>query len=121
MSAPFVVELAWPPRALSPNGRVHPMQKYRFQKAAKNTAYWQMRAAMGRDHFAHGGGDIVVTITAHPIAGKVRPDDDNLIGSLKHSLDGVALALGVDDKHFRPSLEWGEPVPSGRVVIAVAA
>jgi crossover junction endodeoxyribonuclease RusA len=28
-------------------------------------------------------------------------DDDNIIASFKHGRDGVALALGIDDKRFR--------------------
>jgi len=113
------IELAYPPPQLSPNRRYHHMERWRFQKAARDTAYWLTRAALGHDRFEHDGGDIPVRVTFNPIKGKARPDDDNALASMKHSLDGIALGLGVDDKHFRPSIEWAEPVPGGKVVVEI--
>lgn len=112
------IKLGWPPRQLSPNGRVHHFDRARFKKAAKATAYWLTKEQLGATAFEHDGGDIAVRILAHPKT-KTRPDDDNLIASLKAPLDGIAFALGVDDKHFRPSLEWGDPVKDGCVLVTI--
>jgi len=121
------ITLAWPPRQLSPNGRIHHMERYRFKKAAKDTAYWVTRAEMGAkfgptftkaEH--DGKSDVPIKIIAHPIAGKVRPDDDNLLASCKAALDGIALGLGINDRFFRPTgIEWAEPVPNGKVIVEV--
>lgn len=35
-------------------------------------------------------------------------DDDNMISAFKHGRDGVALALGVDDRRFRIHPEVSE-------------
>jgi crossover junction endodeoxyribonuclease RusA len=112
------IELAWPPRQLSPNARCHHMEQYRFKKAAKDTAYWLTKAELGHMPFEREG-EIPVRIVAHPIAGKLAPDFDNCLASLKAPLDGIALALGVDDKLFRPTIEFAEPVSGGRIVIEV--
>lgn len=93
------------------------MTRHRFRKAAKTTAYWVAKEALGRDKFEHGG-EIRVRIIAQPIAGKPRPDADNLIASCKSLIDGIALAIGVDDKHFTaPSVEWAGASKRGSLTI----
>jgi crossover junction endodeoxyribonuclease RusA len=121
----ITIELAWPSPKLSPNARVHWAEKSRFTKASKDTAYWITKAALGAKFgptfkFQHGGEDIPVRLLAHPIKGKARPDADNLIASCKAFLDGIALGLSVDDKHFRPTLEWADPAPNGKLFFEVA-
>jgi crossover junction endodeoxyribonuclease RusA len=115
------IGFAYPPRQLSPNTGVHHMTRHRFKKAMKSTAFWETRIALGRDKFEHDGGDIPVRITWHPVQGKVAPDADNAIATCKAHLDGIAQGLGVDDRHFRPSIEIGEPVPGGRVIFTLGA
>lgn len=116
----ITIELGWPAPQLSPNSRAHHMEKWRFQKATKDTVYWLTKAALGRGKFEHEG-EIIVRITAHPPKGKVAPDDDNLTSSTKYHRDGIALALGVDDKCFRPqAIEWAEPVPNGKLIVSVS-
>ena len=39
-------------------------------------------------------------MTFHP-PGRYRYDLDNLVARMKAPLDGLASALGVDDRHFR--------------------
>lgn len=116
----ITVELAWPPRQLSPNGRFHHMEVYRFKKAAKDTAYWVTKETLGRQTCEHNG-TVAVRIIAHPIKGKAQPDADNLMACMKGALDGIALALGIDDKHFAPSVEFAEPVTGGRVTVTIGA
>lgn len=113
------IEFAYPPRQLSPNTGVHHMTRHRFKKAARTTAFWETRIKLGRDKFEHDGGEIPVRVTWHQVQGKPAPDADNALATVKAHLDGIAEALGVDDKHFRPSIVLGEPTPGGRVVITV--
>jgi hypothetical protein len=58
-------------------------------------------------------------VTIHPKTGNVI-DRDNAHASLKSYADGIAQALGVDDKLFNtPSLTFGEPIKGGLVRIEV--
>ena len=42
---------------------------------------------------------------------------DNMLASIKSGLDGVADAMGVDDKHWSITLRRGEPIANGAVMI----
>lgn len=94
------------------------MAHWRASKAAKEEANWATRAALGRRKFEHDG-EIPIHIVGHPKTAN-EVDKQNLISGLKHHFDGIALALGVNDKHFAaPTVEWAEPVPRGKVVVTV--
>lgn len=111
------VTLPWPPRILSPNGRGHYMAKHRATTKARGEAKMLAKAARLR---APAEGPIHLRITFHP-PGNHGYDRDNLLASIKASLDGIADAMGVDDNRFR----HGEPivgpvVKGGSVVVEVA-
>jgi hypothetical protein len=121
----ITIELAWPSPKLSQNARVHWAEKGRFTKASKDTAYWITKAALGAKFgptfkFIHDGkSDIILKQIAHPPA-NYNYDRDGIDARLKAHRDGIAMALGVDDKFFRPTgIEWGAVVPNGKVVIEV--
>jgi crossover junction endodeoxyribonuclease RusA len=115
----IAIELGWPAKALSPNAREHFMTVSRFKRAAKDTAFWATRAAMGVAKFPHDGeSKIPFVITAYP-PDKHDRDDDNLISQTKAARDGIALALGVNDKFFATRVQWGEPVHDGKLVITI--
>lgn len=117
--ASILLDLGWPAKALSPNSREHFMTKHRFARAAKDTAFWATRAVLGHGKFEHDGeARIAVIITAYPPDKRDR-DSDNLLASCKSILDGIAQALGVDDKYFDPRVQWAEPVSYGKLVIEV--
>lgn len=116
----ILIELGWPAKALSPNARVHHMERWRYSKAAKDTAFWATRAAMGRSTFPHDGEQRVqFVVTAYPPPDGQARDDDNLTTQIKPTRDGVAKAIGVDDKFFDGRIQWGEPVPHGMIVVEV--
>lgn len=49
-------------------------------------------------------------------------DLDNCLAALKAALDGVAMALKMNDKMFRPiSIDFGDVVPGGEVVMEFIA
>lgn len=108
-------ELPFPAKVLWPNGRGHWGEKSRAFKAHKE---WAWAAALNaKIPVARGTVNWNVTVhpkTRHPI------DDDNARASLKAYQDGIALALGVDDKAFAaPVLTFGEPVKGGLVVVTI--
>lgn len=113
------IELGWPAKALSPNARVHYMEHARHKKAAHATAYWATLAAISPAKFPHEGERVAFVITAYPPPDGQARDDDNLIASCKAMRDGIAKALGVDDKYFDQRLQWGEPVKHGKIVVAI--
>lgn len=89
--------LPWPPRDLSPNVRAHWRKKAASAKAYKQ-ACWTLTKASGM--VAPDFPKLALWLDFVPPDKRSR-DDDNLIASFKHGRDGVALALGIDDKRFR--------------------
>ena len=106
----------WPPRELSPNARVHFMALSRVKK--------RYRADCGMLALLYGqkvrGADgFNVTLTFHPPDRRHR-DDDNLEASFKSGRDGIAEALGVDDRKWTVTrAPLGEPVPGGCVMVEI--
>lgn len=89
--------LPWPPRALSPNARVHWAAKSKVTKAYKH-ACWALCKESGM--VAPDSPKIAIWIDLYPPDRRNR-DDDNMIAAFKAGRDGIALALGIDDKRFR--------------------
>jgi crossover junction endodeoxyribonuclease RusA len=114
MSESLLIELGWPAKELSPNSRCHYMVKHRYAKAAKTEAGWATKIAKPINF---GGDRFDVHVRAYPPVQRDR-DADNLIASLKSHLDGIALALGVNDRLFNaPTLEWCDVTQRGKIVI----
>lgn len=89
--------LPWPPRDLSPNVRTHWRKKAASAKKYKH-ACWTLTKESGM--VAPDSPKLALWLDFVPPDKRSR-DDDNLIASFKHGRDGVALALGIDDKRFR--------------------
>lgn len=62
-------------------------------------------------------GDIPVTVIFTPP--NRRSDRANFPNRLKPILDGVADALGVNDRRFLPSYVFADPVAPGKVEIVL--
>lgn len=91
------IVFGWPPKDLSPNARVHWSRKAKAAKAYR-LACWAMAKQAG----AKVAGDGPITVEMEFCPPDRRPRDlDNMIASSKALLDGLALALGVNDKRFR--------------------
>jgi crossover junction endodeoxyribonuclease RusA len=114
----MLISLPWPHADLSPNARVH----WRTLAAQKSIArvcarYLAIEAGAKRATFPERPA---VTVTFHPPDRRKR-DIQNVIGSLKAAVDGIADGMGVDDSSFRirwPD-EFGWPLKAGVVVVAV--
>lgn len=92
-----VVILPWPPKGLSPNARTHWRAKAPIAKAYKR-ACWALTMEAGV--VVPDSPKLALWLDFYPPDRRHR-DDDNLVASFKHGRDGVALALGIDDKRFR--------------------
>lgn len=118
----LAVELNWPETCLWPNRRQHWRKVAQAKRQAKAEAVALTKQAMcgyDADTFVPSEGDIVIRIVGERPA-EHGQDRDNFQAALKASLDGVALALGVNDKRFRPVTDWGEDCPPhGRVLVSL--
>lgn len=121
------IRLAWPDKILSPNARPHFHALASAKKAAREAAFWATRSAMGvakikPGQFPHdGASDILLRQVAHPPDRRDR-DRDNIDASLKAARDGIAEAMAINDRFFRPTgIEWGEPDPNhtGFIIIEI--
>lgn len=90
------VALPWPPSELSPNSRIHWARKAKFAKGYKKVC-WALAKQAGLR--VDREGPVHVWLVFIPPDRRHR-DHDNMIASVKYALDGVALALGIDDKRF---------------------
>jgi crossover junction endodeoxyribonuclease RusA len=89
------VNLPWPPRELSPNARKHWAVVAKHKKL-----YRQICALMVKQSGMQPTESMRVFLTFYKPSNR-RMDLDNCLASMKSGLDGVADALGIDDKHFK--------------------
>lgn len=109
------INLPWPAKALSPNARVHWAVKAASVKKARSDAYVLTRSSMVEIPRWLG---VHVTLDFCPPSRR-RYDADNIIASLKASMDGIADALGIDDSKFIPTYRFGDPVKGGEVRVTL--
>ena len=92
------VVLSWPPKELSPNARVHWSKKAKAAKKQRSDAHLIALAA-GWNRLQFPPGRLHLWIDFYPPTRR-WPDDDNMLARLKPARDGIADALGIDDKRF---------------------
>jgi crossover junction endodeoxyribonuclease RusA len=110
--------LPWPSSDLSPNATSHAHWRKRQQAAKRAKADGYMLAAMVGVRPPTDDRTIVLTMEFHP-PDRRRRDLDNMFGSCKHALDGIAQAMGVDDQRFGFVLSREDPVKDGKIVVRV--
>jgi hypothetical protein len=115
MPASTLIELPWPPNELSGHHNAH----WRvLQPIKKKHREWASKAALAAGNIGlPASGDIRVSATFYPP--DRRTDRVNMPTRLKPYWDGIADALGVNDRRFLPTYHYAEPVKNARVVIAI--
>ena len=93
--------LPWPPSVLNPNVRKHWRKHAAAKKAYRAACAWTARS-QGAEHMQ--SEKIALRIVFVPPCRRHR-DLDNCVTAMKPGLDGLADALGVDDRCFT----WSEP------------
>lgn len=107
--------LPWPHRNLSPNARVHWGVRHRHAHTARTAGFYIAKEC---------GVELDPKLTYqvrlffHPPAHRTY-DLDNLLASMKSTLDGVCLGLGIDDSSIKPVPDWGEKVTHGKVEMVI--
>lgn len=120
------IVLGWPDPRLNPNNAkgVHWGAMSKMRSAEREGAYWRTKTEMAKTDQAEllefaSATSIAVDITF--MAPSRRPRDlDNLLAAMKPALDGVAQAIGVDDRVFdRIILNRGYGAGIGKVVVEI--
>lgn len=121
------ITLPWPDMRLTPNAkrRKHWRSYQPAAKADRETGRVMTYAALSTGlreirNIFRGDGKIPLTITFFPPDARHR-DDDGMIGAFKHLRDGIADALAVDDRRFRPDYRFEAPAKPGRVEVILPA
>lgn len=110
------LNLPWPHKDLSPNARVCWQARARVTRKARQDAFYAAHEAGARNVAADA---FSVATTFYPPT-RHAYDQDNLIARCKPIYDGIADALGVDDRHFKHQpVTIAEPVKGGRVVVEI--
>jgi crossover junction endodeoxyribonuclease RusA len=102
------ITLPWPPKELSPNARLHWAAKNRHRKTYRDACYWLSMQEGVRPNVVYPE-PLDVAIEFVPPDKRAR-DQDNMLASIKAGLDGVAQAIGVDDKHWRLSMKVADRI-----------
>lgn len=113
-----MIELPWPPAALS--GHAKGKSWYGKSAITASLRHRAMNATIDAGPFdLPETGDIAITF--HFIPPDNRGDRVNYPNRLKPLIDGIADAMGVNDKRFLPSyLFWPAEKP-GRVLVQVGS
>lgn len=110
--------LPWPHKDLSPNARVHWRQKAQTTKNVRMSARLMAMGA-GWSALELPEGRLHLHVTFHPPTRRL-PDDDNMLARFKPYRDGIADALGIDDKRFiSHPLVSTEVRKGGQVVVRI--
>jgi len=91
-----MVIVPWPPKECSPNARVHWSKKAKAAKAYKHTCWALAKEASLKVDW---DGKVHLWVTFVPPDRRIR-DVDNAVSSIKNGLDGIAMAIGIDDSRF---------------------
>ena len=110
----MVIELPFPPASLSGHAGGH----WR-SKATPTARYraWAFAATKAARLWSQPAGDIRVHVVFIPP--DRRGDRTNYPNRLKPYFDGIAEAMGVNDRRFLPSYEFREPEKPGVVLITI--
>lgn len=107
MSDPIKFDLPWPSKDLSPNARLHWAQKAKAVRQARSDAY-----LVSKGHCRPLAGRILFVLEFFP-PDRRRYDDDGLLARMKSARDGIADALGVDDRRFVTQFSVSDTVVKG--------
>lgn len=115
----MILRLSWPDPALWPNRAAgkHWTAKHKAKVQAREAGFYAAKQAKGATNWPDGPIPLSVVFCASSAR---KYDLDGALSAMKPMLDGIALALGIDDSRFCPiTLERGGAVKGGAVVVGL--
>lgn len=106
----------WPPKALSPNARVHWTKLRGPNGRAKKYKADCVFLAIANDWKIVGCNTFRLVFCPPD---NRRRDSDNMLASFKAGFDALSILTGVDDSKFQWSFARGEVVKGGAVIVEV--
>ncbi len=111
-------DLPFPPSSLSGHNNGAWYNRDKIVATYRAEAFHLTRNAKAKQGFAvPATGDIAISFLFFPPDN--RSDRTNFAGRMKAQIDGIAEALGVNDKRFLPSYQFADPCKPGRVVVTL--
>ena len=111
-----MIVLPWPDKILFPN-----KQKHWAAHSKAKQAYKEICAQLAHDlwQVKRDAVNTPVWIDFYPPDNRKR-DLDNMLAAMKSGLDGIAMAYGLDDYHFRPiTIDVVNSVDGGMVIVFI--
>lgn len=135
MGREVIIELPWPAREVWPNYRQshHWSAFTKARKTQRELASLLTKAAKPVPQTLRlraneygiispqaipSEGRVPIHVEFHPPDRRNR-DDDGCIGAFKSARDGIADALGIDDKRFKPVYWFMEPCKPGKIIVRI--
>lgn len=115
MSVPEIDTFPWPPKELNPNARVHWAKRAKAAKKYRADCHYLAKLAKFNVDWE---GDIHLHMGFCPPDNRHR-DDDNMLAACKSLRDGLADALGVNDRRFRLHSAIFPVRKGGAVIVAL--
>lgn len=117
--------LPWPDKRVFPNYRQsHHWKAYtdarRKQRADACTLATVSIPLRDKREIAAREGKIELQVTFYPPDRRHR-DDDGLVGAFKSARDGIADALGIDDRRFSCRYLFADPEKPGRIEVEIGS
>lgn len=108
------IVLPWPYAGLSPNDRAHWRVKAKAKKAYRFAANM-----IAREAGWHKMPLLPMRVTFCPPSAWRTGDMDNLIARMKSAQDGIADAMGINDRDMRMAYEMGDRCKDGGVIVEI--
>ena len=98
----LTITFSWPDKKLWPNDKNgKAWMSYQAEKVrARDEGYWSTKKALGANSIQLQSRTPTKVTFVFP--DRRNRDIEGCIGAIKHHIDGIAKALGVDDRIFRP-------------------
>lgn len=112
----WLIRLPWPSPALSSNSKAKLRKRISAKKTYRESAFW-----LTKEQKVPSIKGAILTFTYHQPDNRSR-DCQNMPWPLKHAIDGIALAMGCDDKKFRCRYpdQFAENVKGGCIFVEVS-
>ena len=113
-----MITLPWFAKELSPNTKCHWARRSKAAKSARKHAFLATRlAGYGKVSDEQASSPKTLSIVFYPPS--KRGDLDNMLASAKNLVDGIADAIGINDKNFAYRIRRAEVFKGGKIEVEI--